>query len=127
MMLENYFGVKNMSKVPEFPDRPGMMTFQERTLSQTGKVTFHTHMHLSNTDGRWGSDLVVEDFVRKSGANVKKLLKSTKKGNKGVESTAWHQDQHMHYNLKEHQRQEKITLTRYLQDGDLLLDYENSD
>ena len=126
-MLEEYFGVKNISKVPEFPERPAMMIFHERTCYQTGKVTFHTHMHLSNTDGRWGSELVVEDFVRKSGANVKKLLKSTKKANKGVESTAWHQDQHMHYNLKEHQRQKKITLTRYLQDGDLLLDYENSD
>ena len=33
----------------------------------------------------------------------------------------------MYYNLKEHQRQKKITLTRYLQDGDLLLDHENSD
>ena len=127
MMLEKYFGVKNMSKVPEFPDRPGMMTFQERTVSQTGKVTFHTHMHLSNTDGCWESKRDVEEFVRKSGANVKKLLKTTKKGNKGVESIAWHQDHHMYYNLKEHQRQKKITLTRYLQDGDLLLDYENSD
>ena len=35
MMLECYFGVKNMSKVPEFPQRLGLMTFQERTLSQT--------------------------------------------------------------------------------------------
>ena len=90
-MLECYFGVKNMSKVPEFPQRLGMMTFQERTLSQTGKVTFHTHMHLSNTDGRWGSNRDIEEFVRISGANVKKLLKSTDEGNKGVESIAWHQ------------------------------------
>ena len=104
-----------------------MMIFHERTVSQTGKVTFHTHMHLSNTDGRWGSSRDIEEFVRISGANVKKLLYTTSEGNKGVESIAWHQDRHMHYNLKEHQRQKKITLTRYLQDGDLLLDYENSE
>ena len=106
-MLENYFGVKNMSKVPEFPDRPGMMTFQERTLSQTGKVTFHTHLHLSNTDGRRESKRDVEEFVRFSGANVKKLLNTTDDGNKDVDAKVWHQDQHMYYNLKEHQRQKK--------------------
>ena len=37
MMLECYSGVKNMSNVPECPDRPGMMIFHERTVSQTGK------------------------------------------------------------------------------------------
>ena len=63
MMLEKYFGVKNMSSVPGFPDRPGMMTFHERTFSQTGKVTFHTHTHLSNTDGCWESKRDVEEFV----------------------------------------------------------------
>ena len=91
MMLECYFGVKNMSKVPEFPERPAMMIFHERTVSQAGKVTFHTHMHLSNTDGRWGSSRDIEEFVRISGANVKKLLYTTSEGNKGVESIAWHQ------------------------------------
>ena len=110
MMLELYFGVKNMSKVPEFPDRLGMMIFHERTVSQAGKVTFHTHthLHLSNTDCRWASNRDVEEFVRISGANVKKLLKTTSKGNKGVDAKAWHQDQHMYYNLKEHQRQKKL-------------------
>ncbi len=64
MVLEECFGVNKMSKVPEFPYRPGMMTFQERTFSQTGKVTFHTHMHLFNTGGRWGSNRDVDEFVR---------------------------------------------------------------
>ena len=90
MMLEEYFGVKNMSKVPEFPERPAMMIFHERTFSQTGKVTFHTHMHLSNTYGRSGSKRDIEEFVRISGANVKKLLKTTDDGNKGVDAKAWH-------------------------------------
>lgn len=61
MVLEDGFGVKSMSKVLEFPDRPGLMTFQERTFSQSGKVIFHTHMNLSNTDGRWGSNRDIED------------------------------------------------------------------
>ena len=84
-------------------------------------------MHLSNTDGRWGSNRDIEEFFGIIGANVKRFLKTTSEGNKGVDSKAWHQDQHMYYNLKERQREKEVTLTRYLQDGDLLLDYENSD
>ena len=104
-MLEEYFSVKNMFKAPDFPDRPGMMTFKERTFSQIGNVTFHTHIHLSNTDGRWESKRNIEEFVRSSGANVKKLLKNMSKGNKGFDADTWHQVQHMYHNFKEQQRQ----------------------
>ena len=72
-------------------DRQGMMTFQERTFSQTGKVTFHTHMHLSNTDGRWESKRDIEEFVRSSGANIEKLLKTTSEDIKGVAAKPWRQ------------------------------------
>jgi len=39
----------------------------------------------------------------------------------------WEEEHHRYYNLKEMERQKKKVLTRYTQDNDLLLDFENSD
>ena len=132
-------GVSRCGDLPDFPNRLGITAFQERTESQNGKVTFHTHLHLYDHEQRVGKDcqpsasrFSSEDHLHyiiryKVGSKVQKLLKSTTNGNDGVVVKRWVEDHHRYYNLKEMERQKKKTLTRYTQDGDLLLDIENSD
>ena len=139
MLLCETSGIKRCGDLPEFPDRLGITAFQERTEIQTGKVTYHTHLHLYNSlsgsaiisdphEGRWQHKNQVHFLIRhKLGKKIQKMLKSTTKGNEGVVVKPWNKEHHMYYNLKEMERQKKKVFTRYTQDKDLLLDIENSD
>ena len=121
-------GVKRCGDLPDFPNRLGITAFQERTAMQDGQVTFHTHLHLYNCQSQWNSAEQVHFLIRyKIGNKVAKLLKTNSKGNEGVVVRRWDEEHHRYYNLKEMERQKKIVLTRYTQDNDLLLDFENSD
>ena len=132
-------GKKRCEDLPDFPDRLGITAFQERTESQKGQVTFHTHLHLYNSssgssvitdpqDGLWQNSQQLHFLIRhKLGTKIQKLLKSTTPGNEGVVVKRWNEENHRYYNLKEMERQKKKVLTRYTQDNDLLLDVMNSD
>ena len=132
-------GKKRCGDLPDFPNRLGLMTFQERTEMQNGKITFHTHMHIYNSSSasaivadphhkEMNSEDTVHYLIRyKVGSKIQKLLKSTTKGNEGVVVRKWEEDHHRYYNLKEMKNQKRKVLTHYLQDKDLLLDFENSD
>ena len=121
-------GVKRCGDLPDFPNRLGITAFQERTESQKGQVTFHTHLHLYNCNLQLHSSEHVHFLIRyKIGNRIAKLLKSSTKGNEGVVVKKWEEEHHRYYNLKEMERQKKKVLTRYTQDNDLLLDFENSD
>jgi len=121
-------GARRCGDLPEFPDRLGITAFQERTEMQKGQVTFHTHLHLYNCTSLWESSEQLHCLIRyKIGNRIEKLLKSTRKGNEGVVVRRWEEEHHRYYNLKEMERQKKKVLTRYTQDNDLLLDFENSD
>ena len=121
-------GIKRCGDLPDFPDRLGITAFQERTESQKGQVTFHTHLHLYNCKSTLNSAEQVHFLIRyKIGNRIEKLLKSNTKGNEGVVVREWEEEHHRYYNLKEMERQKKKVLTRYTQDNDLLLDFENSD
>ena len=127
VLLRNLTGAKKCSDIPRFPERPGLMCFQERTLIQ-GRVTFHTHVHLSNVNGRWGSALVFESFLKDSiRPHCSKLLKSDSAGNRGIIVKSWKDECHRTYNLKEFNRQKMSSMENYTQDPDLLLDVLNSD
>jgi len=139
LLLCNVTGAKKSGDIPDFPNRLGITTFQERTALQNGQITYHTHCHLYNSSsgsaiisdppiGLWDNSAQLHFLIRyKLGTKIQKLLKSTKKGNEGVVVKEWQEDHHKYYNLKEMERQKKIVLTRYTQDKDLLLDVENSD
>ena len=115
------------SSVPSFPNRIGVTAFQERTETQ-GKVTFHTHLHLSNTNGKWHNQHELKFYLRhKIGKKVIKLLKSDTPGNQGITVIPWVSEHHRSYNFKEYGRQQRKKLTRYTQDGDHLLDVKLSD
>ena len=127
VLLCDLLKCRNCSSVPDFPDRLGITAFQERTETQ-GKITFHTHLHLSNTNGHWSSEEELHCYLRYViGKKVQKLLKTDTPGNKGVVVLPWVEEQHMTYNFKEMNRKHQVQLTRYIQDGDLLLDVERSD
>ena len=105
----------------------GITAFQERTETQ-GKITFHTHLHFSNTNGHWNSEEELGFYLRSTvGKKVQKLLKATTHGNQGVTVQRWIPERHMTYNFKKMNRQRHLRLTRLVQDGDLLLDVERSD
>ena len=132
-------GVKKSKKIPSFPNRVGLTSFQERALTKSGKVTFHTHWHIyncnhsgsaRNTDPHplMKSAEGVHLLIRyKVGNKIQKLLKTTSKGNEGVTVERWCDDHHRNYNLKELQRQKKMQMQKYLQDDNMLFDYVNSD
>jgi hypothetical protein len=135
-------GVSRSGDLPGFPDRMGITTFQERTVNQKGKVTFHTHLHFYNCSRResagggmisypspiWKSPEDLHFLIRyKVGLRIQKLLKTTTKGNEGVVVKVWNDNLHRAYNLKEMETQNKIFILRYNQDSDMLLDVENSD
>ena len=127
VFLCNLYTTNQCSKVPKFPDRLGITVFQERTETQ-GKITFHSHFHLSNTNGRWSNHEEVKFYLKhKIGKRVMKLLKSDTPGNEGIKALDWVQERHMAYNFKEIDRKRYVQMTRYTQDGDLLLDVELSD
>jgi hypothetical protein len=127
VLLCNLYGCNKCSSVPEFPHRLGITAFQERTETQ-GKVTFHTHLHLSNTNGHWDSREELGFYLRSTvGKKVQKLLKTTTYGNQGVTVKRWSPERHMTYNFKEMNRQRHLKLIQFVQDGDLLLDVERSD
>ncbi|QNJ18115.1 hypothetical protein SynA1840_50014 [Synechococcus sp. A18-40] len=121
-------GASKCSRIPDLPHRLGMTTFCERTFTQKGKVTYHTHLHIFNTNNRWRTPVDLDLFIRyQAGLRIEKLLKSDTEFNEGVVVKKWVRDHHRYYNLKEQERQKRITHTRYTQDKDLLLDPENSD
>jgi hypothetical protein len=142
LLLCEVTGVSRSGDLPDFPDRMGITTFQERTVNQKGKVTFHTHLHFYNCSRResaggemisdpspiWKSPEEVHFLIRyKVGLRIQKLLKTTTKGNEGVVVKVWNDTLHRAYNLKEMETQNKIFIPRFNQDSDMLLDVENSD
>jgi len=143
LLLREATGVKRCGDIPPFPHRLGITAFQERIMTDKGKVTFHTHFHLYNnsrtgsaiiTDPKqviWDSPSELEYVLQyKIGQKIQKLLKSTTPGNKGVVVKRWNKTHHQTYNFKEIKRQAcnryKVA-ARYAQDKDLLLDVLNSD
>ena len=116
-------GKKRCGDLPDFPHRLGITVFQERTESQKGQVTFHTHLHLYNSssgsaiitdpqDGYWQNSEQLHFLIRyKLGTKIQKLLKSTTHGNEGVVVKRWNKENHRYYNMKEMERQKKKVLT----------------
>ena len=138
-ILTQVTGANRCNQIPDFPNRLGITAFQERSVNQHGNVTYHTHLHLYNcfhlgaainADPKplWKTAHDLHFLIRyKVGSKIEKLLKSSAKGNEGVVVRKWEEEHHRYYNLKEMDRQRRVVLTRYTQDGDLLLDYANSD
>ncbi len=84
---------------------------------------FHTHIHLYNDKDGLTSSLGGHSKLRtdKLNRHVQKLFKGDCDGLRGLDVKKWVSDFHSHYNFKD------LYNYRYDQDGDLVLDYQNSD
>ena len=130
---------KKSGHLADFPDRLGITSFQERTISETGKINYHTHWHIYNTasgsaiitdpqDGLWQNSTQLHFLLRyKVGTKIQKLLKTTTKGNEGIVVKRWQEEFHLDYNMKEWKKKRYEFFHQYSQDKDLLIDPENSD
>lgn len=117
-------------KIKKFPYRMGTTSFQERKdiLYSRGSIkeVFHTHIHLYGADvgAFWDRDewWKLDWFIRsKVAPECDLLLKTTTKHNEGVVVRKWVRQDHSHYNFKDYRQH------LHHQDGDLVLDYKNSD
>ena len=91
LTLRKTTGSNSCSEIPDFPDRLGMTVFQERTESQGNKVTFHTHLHLLNTQGRWNDEGEVYYYLLRQ-ESKNEILKSYSPENQGLTARIWGDD-----------------------------------
>jgi|694.fasta_scaffold03957_29 hypothetical protein len=111
-------------ELPDPPGRPSAIFFHERSpvICRSRQILpFHTHLHLeklpSPLNEQWYLDVLLKGCVA---PKVKKLLKTTTKGNEGVVIKRWNRKHHGSYNLKDYYKY------KHHQDSDLVLDYKNS-
>lgn len=132
VLLSNVYNVRRCERIPDFPRRLGLMFFHERKelpINDRWITVFHTHIHLYNDTKKLTSS--VGGYVPKGGFNkfprqklhkhVHSLFKGEKKGLCGLDVKEWRRDRHFCYNFKD------LYNYKYEQDGDFVLDYENSD
>lgn len=126
VLLYNLYDVSKVGNLPKFPHRLGMMFFQERkkhTVNGKHIQVFHTHIHLYNDR----SNLTyckghLESIIRHDcSSHIQKLFKGEKEGLMGVNVEYWNRERHSGYNFKD------LYQCKYQQDGDVVLDYQNSD
>ena len=126
VLLYNLYDVSKVQDLPKFPDRLGMMFFQERkkhTIMGKHQQVFHTHIHLYNDQSRLtrSSNHLNHIICSKCSPHIRKLFKGEKDGLKGVDVMKWDEQRHSGYNFKD------LYHCKYQQDGDIVLDYQNSD
>ena len=125
VFLTQLMGCGSPCDLPDPPGRPSAIFFHERSpvICRSRQILpFHTHLHLgelpSPLNEQWYLDVLLKGRVA---PRVKKLLKTTTKGNEGVLIKRWNQKHHGSYNLKDYYKY------KHHQDADLVLDYKNSD
>ena len=125
VFLTQLMGCGSPCDLPDPPGRPSAIFFHERSpvICRSRQILpFHTHLHLgelpSPLNEQWYLDVLLKSRVA---LRVKKLLKTTTKGNEGVLIKRWNQKHHGSYNLKDYYKY------KHHQDADLVLDYKNSD
>ena len=126
VFLFDLYRVSKVKSIPNFPHRLGMVFFHERKELVVGgrnMKVFHTHIHLYNDIDNLTSSLGGHPKFNRDKLNlhVCKLFKGDNKGLRGMDVREWISDFHSHYNYKD------LYNYRHEQDGDLVLDYENSD
>ena len=126
VLLSDVYNVGRCECIPDFPRRLGMMVFHERKRHcVNGKwvTVFHTHIHLYNDTRKLTSSVGGHNKFprRKLQRHVNRLFKGDKEGFRGLDVRKWEEDKHLSYNFKD------LYEFKYEQDGDLVLDYENSD
>lgn len=126
-----FTGIHNCKpyQVPDLPNRPRVIFFQEVKEVLTNpnsshpkyRRTFHTHFHLGGShlvSGVSNLDAIIQERVR---PGFNRLLRRDTEENRAVVIKPWNREFHLFYNIKDYYS------NQYMQDGDLVIDYENSD
>ena len=126
VLLSNVYNIRRCEHIPDFPRRLGLMFFHERKklpFRDRWTTVFHTHIHLYNDTKKLTSSVGgFSKFPRqKLYKHVYRLFKCDKEGFRGLDIEKWERDRHFRYNFKD------LYNFKYEQDGDFVLDYENSD
>lgn len=120
IFLSKLYGMNKCSKLKKFPNRVGMVFFNERKLISTSSrsvMCFHTHLHISNpTRTKIDEGTIHNLIIDKCSKHLHKLLKTETEGNKGVVVKEWNRQHHLHYNFKD------LFTYKFHQDGDICLD-----
>lgn len=126
VLLYNLYDVSKVQDLPKFPDRLGMMFFQERkkhTINGKHIQVFHTHIHLYNDQFNLTicKGHLYSILQHECSSHIQKLFKGEKEGLMGINVEYWDRQKHSGYNFKD------LYHCKYQQDGDIVLDYQNSD
>ncbi len=116
-------------QIPELPDRPRIIFFHEvkevlvnpRSSNSKFKKAFHTHFHLEGS-GRIHDvqhiNRLIQSRVRRG---FNRIQRSDTEIHEAIVIKDWSRRFHLDYNVKDFYNR------RYAQDGDLVIDYKNSD
>jgi hypothetical protein len=127
-LLAAVYGCK-LYQIPKLPDRSRIVIFQEvkevlinpKSPSPKYRQAFHTHFHLEGSN-RINGVVHLESIIQsKARPGFDRLKRRDTQLNRAVVIKAWDREFHSAYNLKD------CYSNQYLQDGDLVVDYENSD
>ena len=121
VLLYNLYDVGKVGDLPKFPDRLGMMFFQERkkhTINGKHIQVFHTHIHLYNDHLglTYCKGHLYNIIKHKCSSHIWKLFKGEKEGLMGFYVEYWDKQRHSGYNFKD------LYQCKYQQDGDIVLD-----
>ena len=122
LLLKLYRKCK-VSRLPIFPERLGLTTFHERSFSdvqlsngETKPVEcFHTHIHLFNCEN------VILNYPHLYMIIQNYCSRYILNGNQGCVIKEWNINHHKGYTFKDFYKY------KYVQDGDVPLDYKNTD
>ena len=122
-----------LKELPDPNDRCRLIWFHERTADPSGRLIYHSHLHLSELPPPYSTPQHLEHLIDTKVAPGFQCLKIHKghnrcrnQGSRSAPNPAvvikpWIAEHHAHYNLKDY-----VTY-KHQQDGDLVLDLEGSD
>jgi hypothetical protein len=112
----------SLKKLPPPQERCRLIWFHERVPDSSGRLIYHSHLHLGDCPLPITSTLDLHWIIDTKVAPRFKCLKNIhRKKDPGVVISTWNHDRHAHYNLKDYYTYQHI------QDADLVLDYRISD
>lgn len=111
-----------LKDLPEPQDRCRLIWFHERAEDPSGRLIYHSHLHLTDLPKPYSTQRQLELLVQQQVAPGFKCLKNLfRKRDPAVVIKPWIQRHHANYNLKDYYTY------KYHQDTDLVLDPEISD
>jgi hypothetical protein len=113
----------HLHQIPLPKGRLKMVWFHEKALDPHGNIIYHSNLHLQALPPTYNQSMIQLDWIitRSVAPDFRCLKNLSRKVNPGMVIREWNYEHHAFYNLKDYNK------FKYLQDSDLVLDYQNSD